>query len=95
MIPFKKDAKIICIWLISIDSIKQTLGKILRVSAQQRFHCIYMYGTVLVYVLIPGHLVFKLFLLLLNLGWGRSCAAWPWYAATVKGLNLILQQDQY
>lgn len=45
---------------------------------------------------LPGHLVFKLFLLLLNLGWGRSCTAWPCYAATVnmKEWNLTLQQEQ-
>ena len=33
---------------------------------------------------LPGHLVFKLFLLLLNLGWSRSCTAWSCYAATVN-----------
>ena len=32
--------------------------------------------------LVPGHLIFKFFLLLFNLGWSRSCTAWPWYAST-------------
>lgn len=47
-------------------------------------------------LLVPGHLIFKLFLLLFNLGWGRSCAAWPCHAATVnkKEWNLMLQQEQ-
>ena len=34
--------------------------------------------------LVPGHLIFKFFLLLFNLGWSRSCTAWPWYASTNK-----------
>lgn len=37
--------------------------------------------------LVPGHLIFKFFLLLFNLGWSRSCTAWPWYASTVEEIS--------
>ena len=37
--------------------------------------------------LVPGHLIFKFFLLLFNLGWSRSCTAWPWYASTNEEIS--------
>ena len=37
--------------------------------------------------LLPGHLIFKFFLLLFNLGWSRSCTAWPGYASTNEEIS--------
>ena len=37
--------------------------------------------------LVPGHLIFKFFLLFFNLGWSRSCTAWPWYASTNEEIS--------
>lgn len=50
-----------------------------------------------VVTLLPGHLVFKLLLLLFNLGRGRSCTAWSCYAATVKkkAWNLMMLKPRH